>query len=179
MPRELAYRQAAEVMRQAAGDDCYLLACGAPVIASTGIFDGIRIGPDVAGFWEDAELAAMGDASGRGARNAIATSSQRLWLKGAFDPDPDVVYLDRSEVDLDGRMLESLQDLARITGFVGTSDRLADLSQDEKTNLLSLLTDDAVIKRRPDMGWTIDGRDVDFGWVAGSGAPAISGATPS
>ena len=179
MPRELAYRQAAEVMRQAAGNDCYLLACGAPVIASTGIFDGIRIGPDVAGFWEDAELAAMGDASGRGARNAIATSSQRLWLKGAFDPDPDVVYLDRSEVDLDGRMLESLQDLARITGFVGTSDRLADLSQDEKTNLLSLLTDDAVIKRRPDMGWTIDGRDVDFGWVAGSGAPAISGATPS
>jgi len=179
IPREHAYRHAAEVMRRAAGDDCYLLACGAPVIASTGIFDGMRIGPDVAEFWEDDDLAALGDASGRGARNAIATSSQRLWLKGAFDADPDVVYLDRSEVDLDERTLESLQDLARITGFVGTSDRLADLSHDERANLRSLLTDDPVIKRGPDMRWTIDGKDVDFSRVAGGIAPAISGPTPS
>ncbi len=179
MPRELAYRHAAEVMRRAAGDDCYLLACGAPVIASTGIFDGMRIGPDVAEFWEDDDLAALGDASGRGARNAIATSSQRLWLRGAFDADPDVVYLDRSEVDLDGRTLESLQDLARITGFVGTSDRLSDLSHDEKVSLLSLLADEPAIERRPDMEWTINRRDVDFGWVGEGGAAAISGAAPS
>ncbi len=179
MPRELAYRQAADVMRRAAGDDCYLLACGAPVIASTGIFDGMRIGPDVAGFWEDGDLAAMGDASGRGARNAIATSSQRLWLTGAFDADPDVVYLDHSEVDLDTRTLESLQDLARITGFVGTSDRLAALSHAEQGHLLSLLKDDPAIARRPDMRWSIDGRDVEFGWVAEGNTSAIPGAGPS
>ena len=179
MPRELAYRHAADVMRRAAGSDCYLLACGAPVIASTGIFDGIRIGPDVAAFWEDAEVAAMGDASGRGTRNAIATSSQRLWLRGAFDTDPDVVYLDRSEVNFNSRTLESLWDLALITGFVGTSDRLADLSPEEAEQLRSLLTDDSAIERGPNMGWTIDGKGVDFGWVADSDAAAAFGAAPS
>jgi hypothetical protein len=139
----------------------------------------MRIGPDVAGFWEDGDLAAMGDASGRGARNAIATSSQRLWLTGAFDADPDVVYMDRSEVDLDTRTLESLQDLARITGFVGTSDRLAALSHAEQGHLLSLLKDDPAIARRPDMRWSIDGRDVEFGWVAEGNTSAIPGAGPS
>jgi alpha-galactosidase len=173
MPREHAYRHAAEVMRRAAGEDCYLLACGAPVIASTGIFDGIRIGPDVAPFWEDDALAAMGDGSGRGARNAIATSSHRLWLTSVFDADPDVVYLDRSEVGLNERTLESLQDLARITGFVGTSDRLAELSHEEREDLTSLLIDAPVVSRRPDMRWNIDGRDVDFGWVEGEGATSL------
>jgi alpha-galactosidase len=179
MPRELAYRHAANVMRRAAGDDCYLLACGAPVIASTGVFDGIRIGPDVAEFWEDERLAALGDASGRGARNAIATSSQRLWLKNAFDADPDVVYLDRSKVDLNEQTLESLQDLARITGFVGTSDRLGELSPEGRELLASLLTDDPLVERGPDMRWTIDGKDVDFGWVAAPGEPTMPGAVRS
>ena len=175
MPRELAYRHAAEVIRRAAGDDCYLLACGAPVIASTGIFDGMRIGPDVADFWEEERLSAMGDASGRGARNAIATSSQRLWLRSVFDADPDVVFLDHSEAELDPRTLESLQDLARITGFIGTSDRLGDLSHEERDRLLSLLTHDPQVTRRPDMQWTIDGRDIDFGWLARGSASASHG----
>jgi alpha-galactosidase len=171
MPRDLAYRHAAEVMRRAAGDDCYLLACGAPVIASTGVFDGLRIGPDVAEFWEDQRLSAMGDASGRGARNAIATSSERLWLRGMFDADPDVVYLDRSEVDLDPRTLQSLQDLARITGFVGVSDKLGDLTPEEGERLVSLLTDEPRISRRSDQRWAIDDRDVDFDWVQSDAAP--------
>ncbi len=165
MPRELAYRHAAGVIREAAGDDCYLLACGAPVIASTGLFEGMRIGPDVAEFWEDEDLTLIGDASGRGARNAIATSRARLWLREVFDADPDVVYVDHSEVRLDDRTLGALQDLARITGFTGTSDRLEDLSPDEAEHLTTLLSDRPTITRRPDMQWSIDGRDVDFSWV--------------
>ncbi|MGB5188120.1 MAG: glycoside hydrolase family 36 protein [Acidimicrobiia bacterium] len=175
MPRDLAYRHAAEVMRRAAGDDCYLLACGAPVIASTGVFDGLRIGPDVAEFWEDERLSAMGDASGRGARNAIATSSERLWLRDLFDADPDVVYLDRSEVDLDPRTLQSLQDLARITGFVGVSDKLGDLTPEEGERLVSLLTDEPRISRRSDQRWAIDRRDVDFDWVQSDAASVTPG----
>ena len=46
IPREDAYRNAMQVMRNAAGD-AYILACGAPIIPSLGLCDGIRIGPDV------------------------------------------------------------------------------------------------------------------------------------
>ena len=155
MPRDLAYRHAAEVMRRAAGDDCYLLACGAPVIASTGVFDGCG--------------------SGRTSPNSGRTSASRRWVthqegapamrsqrrangsgsESVFDADPDVVYLDRSEVDLDPRTLESLQDLARITGFIGTSDRLGDLSHEERERLVSLLTHEP---RESPAGPTCNGR---------------------
>jgi alpha-galactosidase len=46
MPREAAYRNALQVIREAAGD-AYLLACGAPILPSLGLCDGIRVGPDV------------------------------------------------------------------------------------------------------------------------------------
>jgi alpha-galactosidase len=162
MPRELAYRHAMGVIREAAGDDCYLLACGAPVIASTGIFDGMRIGPDVAEFWDDDYLTSIGDMSGRGARNAIATSSARLWMRDLFDADPDVVYVDRSSVRLDDGTVASLMDLARITGFTGTSDRLEDLEPEEASQLIALLSDEPMITRGPNMQWGVDGRDVHF-----------------
>ena len=39
-----AYREAMELMRHEMGEDAYLLACGAPVLSTIGIADGIRIG---------------------------------------------------------------------------------------------------------------------------------------
>ena len=42
--------------------------------------------------------------------------------------------------------------------------------------LASLLTDDPLVERGPDMRWTIDGKDVDFGWVAAPGEPTMPGA---
>jgi alpha-galactosidase len=50
IPREEAYRHAMEVIRNAAGD-AYILACGAPIIPSLGLCDGIRIGTDVTPYW--------------------------------------------------------------------------------------------------------------------------------
>ena len=147
MPREVAYRRACEAMRRAAGDDGYLLACGAPIIASLGLFDGIRIGPDVADVWEIPELVALGDESGRGARNALATSINRLWLKDVIDVDPDVVFF-RSDTDLDGRTLSALKDLAAIASFVGVSDPPNGLDEDERIDLTAMLRDDPAVTRR-------------------------------
>jgi alpha-galactosidase len=48
--RHAAYRQAIEAIRAGVGDDVLLLACGAPVVPSLGVFDAIRVGPDVAYF---------------------------------------------------------------------------------------------------------------------------------
>ena len=177
MPREVAYRAACEVMRKAAGDDCYLLACGAPIMASLGLFDGIRIGPDVADVWEIPELAALGDESGRGARNALATSINRLWLRDVIDVDPDVVFF-RSNTDLDGRTLSALRDLASIARFVGTSDPPGALDEDQRIDLIAMLREDPAATRRSRYGWDIGGRTVDFSWVLGErNSPAVVGGT--
>jgi alpha-galactosidase len=48
--RHSGYRRAVERIRSVVGDDVMLVACGAPVIPSIGVFDAIRIGPDVAYF---------------------------------------------------------------------------------------------------------------------------------
>ena len=165
MPREAAYRHGLASIRDAAGEDCYLLACGAPIVASLGLVDGIRIGPDVAEFWEEPDLTAMGDFSGRGARNAIITTSERLWLRSIVDADPDVIYFDRSTIDLDPETVGALHDLAAITGFVGTSDHTARLSAPEASELRSLLTAEPAIERAGWHRWRIDGRSVDFAWA--------------
>jgi alpha-galactosidase len=164
MPREVAYRRACEAMRKAAGDDCYLLACGAPILASLGIFDGIRIGPDVADVWQIPELVALGDASGRGARNALATSINRLWLRDVVDVDPDVVFF-RDDTELDRHTLSALRDLAAIARFVGVSDPPDALDEDQRTDLRNMLDEDPAATRRSRYGWDIDGRAVDFSWV--------------
>ena len=154
--REASLRAAVEVMRRAAGDDCYLLACGAPVIASIGVFDGIRIGPDVAEVWHDPDQTA-------GARNAVETSANRLWLRGVLDLDPDVCFFRSRQLALGEGARSLLRDLARITGFRGVSDPPAWLTPLERARLASFLEESQpVVARRGRASWVIDGREVDL-----------------
>ena len=46
--RAQALRRGLELIREAAGDDVFLLGCGCPLAAAIGIVDGMRIGPDIA-----------------------------------------------------------------------------------------------------------------------------------
>ena len=46
-----------EAIRRGAGDDAFLLGCGAPIASSIGLVDGMRIGPDVAPWWEPRAIA--------------------------------------------------------------------------------------------------------------------------
>lgn len=174
-PREIAYREAVEVMRAAAGDDCYLLACGAPIIASIGVFDGIRIGPDVAEFWEDPAMVELGDESARGARNALATSCQRLWLRAAIDTDPDVAFFRTSGVDLDDRTHGALRDLAEAAGFLGVSDPPSQLTDTERRELERRLTEAPSVEQEDRYRWRLDDRRVDFGWVLEQGLTVSRG----
>jgi alpha-galactosidase len=167
MAREAAYRNGLSIVREAAGDDCYLLACGAPIIASVGIADGIRLGPDGAEFWHDPQLTALADFSGRGARNAIATSSQRLWLRDILDVDPDVVYIDESEHRLESNTVDALVALAQITGFTVVSDRLGGLSVAERLRLASLLDAKPEVVQRDWGVWSVDGSTFDFPKMVG------------
>ena len=43
-----AYRSGIELIREAIGEDAYLLGCGAPLLPSSGLFDAMRVSPDTA-----------------------------------------------------------------------------------------------------------------------------------
>ena len=71
-----AYRDAVELVRRAAGDDVYLLV-RASIIPSIGVFDGIRVGPDVAP-WLEMPLVTeyLHDVTAPATRYAIATVAE-------------------------------------------------------------------------------------------------------
>jgi alpha-galactosidase len=73
--RHVGYRRTVERIRSVVGDDVMLVACGAPVTPSIGVFDAIRIGPDVSETWENAAATQyLHYVSGPQARYAVATS---------------------------------------------------------------------------------------------------------
>jgi alpha-galactosidase len=49
--RAQALRRALELVREAAGEEVMLVGCGCPLGSGVGVFDGMRIGPDVAPHW--------------------------------------------------------------------------------------------------------------------------------
>ena len=176
VPREQAYRRGVEVLREAAGDDVYLLACGAPLVASLGVFDGIRIGPDVAPHREDAgERRYLQDLTLPNTRSAIATSVHRLWLRPLIDIDPDVAYFRTRHTDLDDHHRALLQDLAQVCGFLATSDPPAWLEPAQRARLAAFLAARPEVRRLQRYSFAIGDRVVDFGPVASpaSGWPTV------
>jgi alpha-galactosidase len=163
MPREEAYRRGIEVVRDAAGEDAYLLACGAPIVPSLGIFDAIRIGPDVAPYWEllshpPTEVTYAEPAT----RYAISTTLSRLWLDPLIAIDPDVVFFRSSSNQLDQAQMSYLRDMATICGFLATSDPPEWLSADERAALAAFLDARPSVERLSRYRFAVDGRTVDF-----------------
>lgn len=159
--REAAYRDAIALIRETVGDDVYLLGCGVPMLPSAGIFDGVRVGPDVAAFWENAER--PGDPTGVGARNAFLASIHRSWLRPLFETDPDVVYFRRRRSLLDEDQRRLLEDVATVLGFKSTSDPVAWLTPDEAAELRTWLERREEVSQQARYVFRIDDRLVDLG----------------
>ena len=122
IPREVAYRNALEVMRKAAGD-AYILACGAPVIPSIGLCDGIRVGPDVSPYWLNTPLTVwLNNPNDTSTQNSIRTSLHRSWLMPLVNIDPDVMFFRSRHNALQPHEKQLLLDLGLVTGFKATSD---------------------------------------------------------
>jgi alpha-galactosidase len=84
-----------DALRRGAGDDVFILGCGAPLGAAVGAVDGMRIGPDVAPWWAPADDLPPAYRSTRPAtrnawRNTLSRAfmHRRMWLN-----DPDCVML--------------------------------------------------------------------------------------
>ncbi|TRZ86290.1 alpha-galactosidase [bacterium] len=93
-----AYREGLETVRQAVGRS-FVLGCGAPLLPSAGLVDGMRIGEDTAPYWKTKPSAFQGPNAFFALRNAIMRQFMhgRLWLN-----DPDCILLRSSDIGLSG-----------------------------------------------------------------------------
>ncbi len=152
-------RMAYDAVRRGAGDDVFILGCGAPLGSLVGVVDGMRIGPDVAPHWPvvapDDALPGYRDAlpSTRGAwRSTLARSflHRNLWLN-----DPDCLMLRTTETQLDAAQVRAWALAVAMSGGMAiVSDDLALLGAEERA-----LLDEVVAL----------GREVDA--AAAAGAP--------
>jgi alpha-galactosidase len=160
MPREDAYRNALRVMREAAGDS-YLLACGAPIIPSLGLCDGMRIGPDVTPYWSNVPLSVwLNNPNHPGAQNAIRTCIHRQWLRPLVHLDSDAVYFRQTHLAPSQQLL--LQDLARVCGFKVSSDLPQWLTPEQHEGLKNFLLEETTVERIGAFRYRVGERDANF-----------------
>lgn len=162
IPREAAYRNALQVMREAAGD-AYILACGAPVIPTLGLCDGIRVGPDVSPYWLNTPLTVwLNNPNDTSTQNSIRTSLHRLWLRPLVNIDPDVMFFrsKHNALKLDEQQL--LLDLGAISGFKATSDLPQWMNRQDLDALRKFLRSNIQIQKISRYKYQLDGREVDF-----------------
>ena len=112
-----AYRKGMLRIREVAGDR-FLLGCGAPLLPSVGIVDGMRIGSDVAAYWGD-----EGNSDGPALRNATRATLARGWMHGRWwANDPDCVIVRAADTQLSLAEVEAWAAVVALSGgmlFVG------------------------------------------------------------
>jgi alpha-galactosidase len=163
MPREAAYRQGLKTMKEAMGEDAYLLTCGTPVITSLGLCDAMRLGADVSAEWEnERDSRLLYNMAIPGTKNAIRTTTNRLWLSSLVQPDPDVAYFRSMECLLNTEHKSLLQDLALVCGFKATSDLPQWLNDDERESLRAFLESKPKVRQLSRCVYQVDERVVDF-----------------
>ncbi len=167
MPREAAYRESLQVMREAMGKDAFFLTCGTPILPALGLCDAMRIGPDVSGEWEnDRDANLLSNPSTPGTKNAIRTVIHRLWLDQLVQVDPDVAYFTQKENILAPEQKSLLRDLACVCNFKATSDLPQWLTAEETDQLRSFLNANPRITQQSRYVFDLDGRKVDFSAAA-------------
>jgi alpha-galactosidase len=112
-----AYRSGLRLLREALGADAYVVACGAPILPSVGLVDGMRVSPDT--FHEG------GEDGSRGLRGLMPLAA-RTWQQGRFwVNDPDCLVARPSY-----RLREPWSEaVTAYGGLRSSSDRIAELDE--------------------------------------------------
>jgi alpha-galactosidase len=144
LTRAQAMYKILELIRDTVGEDVDLLGCGVPLGSGIGIFDQVRIGPDVAPRWEPSHWGInafldreMGHPS---ARNSILTTINRLPLHQSWwTNDPDCLLLRSKESLLSKAEVQTLASVIALSGgTMMVSDHLPEL-EEERVGWLSKL----------------------------------------
>ena len=112
-----AYRAGLELVREAAGDDCFLLGCGAPILPSVGLVDAMRVSPDT--FHQG------GEDGSRGLRGRPGAAA-RAWQQGRFWVNDADCLVARPDYTLREPWARTIEEYG---GLRSCSDRLADLDE--------------------------------------------------
>jgi alpha-galactosidase len=155
--RAQVLRVALQAVRDAAGEETFLLGCGCPLGPAVGLMDGMRIGPDIAHRWEPRYrgIAPLfkNETDLPSARNAIRNTLTRASLHGRWwINDPDVLLLPdgnplQEETELTQPEFQSLAALIALSGgSLFLSDHLPDLPAESLKLAETLLP---VIGKRP------------------------------
>ncbi len=146
--RAQALRRGLEIIRQAAGNETFLLGCGCPFGPAIGVVDAMRIGPDTAPKWEPwfnwlpwAERLFHREPSPPALRNSLrhvlnlSCLHRRWWWN-----DPDCLLVRDKETHLtEAEVLSRVTLVGLSGGMVVDSDDLTRLPP-ERLELLSLLS---------------------------------------
>jgi alpha-galactosidase len=131
-----AYREGLRTVRRAAGKD-FVLGCGAPLLPSAGLVDGMRVGEDTAPYWKTKPSGFQGPNAYFALKNALMRQfmHRAFWLN-----DPDCLLLRDRETEL-SRSERELYALTAgaLDNMVVVSDKLALLGPKEKELLLRAL----------------------------------------
>lgn len=141
-----AYRSGLRLVREAVGDDAYVLGCGAPILPSVGLVDAMRVSPDTYNpdDPDDGGDIAAAELRGRPGVEGRAWQQGRFWVN---DADCAVVRPQFS------RRAEWLDVVDRWSGLRSVSDRVADLDAwglDAVRRLLTQRPPAAPFPRLPD-----------------------------
>ena len=138
--RAQALRRGLRLIRDAIGDDAFLLGCGAPLGPAVGLVDGMRIGPDVSTTWQPL---LTGDVSAPSTANALRNSIARAYThRHLWAADPGCLLAsprgDSSQLTLyEARTLATIITLTG--GMLLDSDRVGDLPPSRLTMLRKML----------------------------------------
>jgi alpha-galactosidase len=126
--RAAALREGLELVRSVVGDDVYLVGCGCPWQSGIGIFDAMRIGPDVAPAWSLEEHFPQPSSADAvvmpSAQSSIRNTLTRAWMHPAlWVNDPDCLLARGSDTQL---TLPEVQALATAVGLTGGMLMLSD-----------------------------------------------------
>jgi len=119
-----------DAVRAGAGDDAFILGCGAPFGAVCGVVDGNRIGPDVAPSWHGPEGQPVPGSYAAGqpaTANAWACTLARSFLhRKLWINDPDCLMLRLSDTEMGPNAVRAWADAVSLSGgMVLVSDDLS------------------------------------------------------
>ena len=137
--RAAALRRGLEAIREAVGDEVFLLGCGCPLAPAIGVVDAMRIGPDVAPFWTNfGSRVPCRDLHGLATKHAIRNTLTRAFMhRQWWLNDPDCLMVRDAETELTADEVRSLATVIAATdGMIVLSDRIDRLSE-ERLGVLS------------------------------------------
>ncbi len=125
-----ALRKGLEIIREAAGENCLILGCGAPLGPSVGIVDIMRVSPDTDRKWKNILDLAFGIALTPSLKSCLKNSLTRSLTNGRlWTLDPDCLLLGRGRGLKEAELKSQLILFHLLAGQVFLSEEISRLDQ--------------------------------------------------